>query len=139
MNAKEYLEQYRKMNRMINNKLFEINTLREMMNNTSARTDRSPVQTTHKDAMANAVGKIVDLEQEINNDIDNLINKQREITSIIEKIKSPVAYDVIHKFYIQGHTLSKIATDMNYVYQYVSEVKHEAVEEVQLILDQNAS
>ena len=68
--------------------------------------------------MADAINKCVDMEAEIDRLIDELIAIKKEVIEAIEKIDSPVEYDLLHRRYIQFQTLQEIADHYGYDYGY---------------------
>ena len=62
MNTKQYLNQVRRSDRMINNKLSEIYQLKTLATSISVATDGDRVQSSgNKDRMGNTVARLVDL------------------------------------------------------------------------------
>ena len=71
MTTKQYLNQIHRIDKMINNKLSEIYQLKNLACSISISDNSERVQTSSdKDALGNAVSKIVDLEREVNDCID---------------------------------------------------------------------
>lgn len=124
MTAKEYLQQVRRMDRLINNKIAEIDQLKELATSITAATDREAVQTSGvSDKVGNVVASIIDLQNEINALVDNYIDKRKEIIAQIDGIEKqqPLYYAILHGRYIQFRRLQEIADDEGYAAQYIRE------------------
>ena len=83
MTTKSYLGQIERLDRMIQNKLSEIYQLKTMACSVTISNDSERVQTSRdKDRIGSTVAKIVDLERETNNIIDNFIKKRKKNTTL---------------------------------------------------------
>lgn len=135
MQAKEYLKQIKKLNSMIENKQVELEQLRELSKSISSQpTDQEYVQSSGtSDKVGNIVVKIVDMQCEINDMIDEYIDKKAEITRVIESLECD-AYNVLHKRYIQGMTYDSIAESVDLSRQWVMELHNRALEEVNSLI-----
>lgn len=124
MTAKEYLQQVRRMDRLINNKIAELEQLRTLATSTTAATDREAVQTSGvSDKVGNVVANIVDLQAEINALVDSYIDKRKEIIAQLDSIEKqhPLFYAILHGRYIQFKKLQDIADNEGYAPQYIRE------------------
>lgn len=121
---------------MINNKQIELEQMYTLATNVTVSTDNERVQTSgSKDKVGDTVSKIVDLQNEINNMIDEFVDKKQEIIKTIEKLSNADEYDVLHKHYIQNKNWVQIAEDMSYSYQGIHKIHNRALKEVQMILN----
>lgn len=135
MNPKEYLSQVRKYDRLINNKLETIASLRSLVTSVTIELKSDVVQSSGtKDKMANTIDRIVDLEREIDADIDQLVNLKREIMSVIDKVEDPVLIDILYKRYFRYEKWEEIAIETNYSYRQVTRLHGQALQEVRKIL-----
>ena len=136
MDAKEYLGQVRLFDELIQNKAVEAYQLRCLAASCTAPTDREPMGSGGvSDRVGNIVAKLVDLENETNNIIDRYIDLKQDCIKLIESVKNPLWYTILHKYYIQYKSLVQIAEEEGYAYQYVCEVHLKALAEVQKILN----
>lgn len=86
MTAKEYLSQARFLDDRINSKIQQISSLNELATKCTATISDMPHSpNSGGSTMADAVCKIVDLQEEINKDIDRLVDLKREIMGVIKK------------------------------------------------------
>lgn len=139
MNAKEFLQQIKKLNRLIENKLIEVRQLKEIANNAAGNMTGEKVQATkNPQRIAEAICKYVDLENEINADIDRLIDTRKNVIGVIEQL-NPTEYDIIHKIYVQNLTLQDVADKYDKTYSWVTTVHGRALKNVQKILNKGDS
>lgn len=111
--AKNYLNQVRKIDVLIENKIDEAAYWKAVAMGTTAVTEGERVQSSgSKQKMADAVVRYVDLESEINREIDRLADKRREIVKTIEELPV-IEYDILYKRYIEGRGLKEIACDVS--------------------------
>lgn len=136
MKAKEFLQQVKKLNRLIENKMIEVQQWKEIAENTTANLTGERVQSTHNPhRIADAIGKYIDLEAEIKRDIDDLISTKKDVISVIEQLNAN-EYDVTHKIYVQFLTYDETAYLCKQSKSWVTTVHGRALTHVQRILDQ---
>lgn len=136
MQAKEFMERVKLLDKMIENKQVEIMQWKTMALNTVAHSDGDRVQTSgSKQKMADAVDRYVDLEREASECINKLIESKREVLNIIEQLK-PDEYDVMHKIYIQYYTLKETAYKCGISYSNVTTIHGRALQNIQRMLEQ---
>lgn len=139
MNARDFLQQPRKLDLMIVNKLAEQRQWREVALGITANMEGERVQSSgNKSKMAEAVEKCVDAEYEINSLIDKLIDTKKEVIQTIEKLDSATEYDVLHRRYIQYISLQEIADHYHKDYGWATTVHGRALKSLQAILDGEA-
>lgn len=89
-----------------------------------------------KSKMADAIDRCVDMEAEIDSLVDNLIEIKKEVVQTIERLYSPIEYDVLHKRFIQYKTLQEIADEYKKDYGWAKSTCKRAVRHVQALLDE---
>ena len=106
METREYLSLVVRYNRMIENKLKEVENLRSIIYSTSAvQSNGDRIQTSkNPDKISSYVSKIVDMEREV----DNIIDKRYEIVQEIESIPDTNMYDVLCQKFILDKDLKTI-------------------------------
>ena len=139
MDAKTYLQQVSKLNKLIENKMIELAQWKSMATSTGALSDGERVQSSgNQQKMAEAVGRYVDIERELDACIDRYIDKKNEVISMIEQLP-PVEYDVLHKIYIQDKQLAEVADIYDRAYSWATTVHGRALKMVQDMLDRKES
>lgn len=135
MNAKEFLRQIKKLDRLIENKLIEIQRWKDIANNTTATLSGERVQSSgNPQKIADAIGRYIDLEREINQDIDKLVDTKKDVIGVIEQLNA-TEYDVMHKIYVQYLTLEDVADAYDRTYSWVTTIHGRALKHVQNILN----
>lgn len=130
MTTKQYLNQIHRIDKMINNKLSEIYQLKNLACSISVSNDSDRVQTsTNKDPLGNAVSKIVDLENELNDCIDKFSNKRKMIIAQIDSMENEMHYQVLFSRYIERKTFEKIADDNGYSVRQIIRIHGDALVE----------
>ena len=98
MTAKEYLKQVGRMNKEIENKAEEIQKLKDMATRITSSTDKERVQSnSSQDKLGDAVAKIIDLENELQEIVTRNLDKRKYITKQIEELDNDIYYDVLYK------------------------------------------
>lgn len=106
MTVKEYLSQAYRIDQRINSKLEQVASLRALATKaTSTLSDTPPSGSRNVQSMENVIVKIIDLENEINEDIDTLVDLKREIVGVIKRIDNP-EYDIVAEIAEIGSGLS---------------------------------
>lgn len=138
MKAKEYLQQVSKLDKLIQNKMIEIEQWKSIATNTTTHSEGERVQSSgSKQKMADAVCRYVEIEAEIDRCIDEYVGKKQEVIQTIEQLPA-TEYDVLHKIYIQGHELADVADMCGKTYSWLTTVHGTAVKMVQGILDERS-
>jgi DNA-directed RNA polymerase specialized sigma subunit len=133
--AKEFLQQIRKLDKLIENKIAESLQWREIANNTTVNMSGEKVQSSgNHDTVANAICTYLDLEVEIQKRIDELVAARQDVISVIEQL-NVAEYDLLHKFYVQDFTLQEIASMYDMSYNWATTTHGRALKQVQTILN----
>ena len=135
MKAKEYLLQIRKVDRLIENKVAEIDQWKTIATGTTAYSEGDRVQSSgSKEKMADAVARYLDMENEINADIDRLIDIKQEVISTIEQLQTD-EYDILHKIYVQFKSFQEVAAEKGKSYSWVTSKHGRGLANLQRILE----
>lgn len=135
MNAKEYLSQARFLDMRINSKIQQIASLNDLATKcTSTISDMPRNPNRGGSRMADAIVKIIDLEEAINRDIDALVDLKREIMSTIKSVSNTEYQTILEKRYLCFISWEQIAVDMNYSMQYAFRMHDRALKEIDRIL-----
>lgn len=133
--AKGFLKQIRKLDALIKNKIAEREQWKEIALGTSVQLNERVQFHGSQQKMADAVGKYIDIEKEIDQCIDNLIAKKQEVINVIEQLNA-VEYDILHKVYVQYLTLHEVAYSIDKSYSSVTSIHGRALVNVKKILDE---
>jgi hypothetical protein len=115
MTVKEYLGQAYRLDQRINSKLGQVASLNDLATKaTSTLTGMPKNPNRATSTMADAIGKIIDLQAEINRDIDRLVDLKREIVKLVKAVNKPEFQTLLEKRYLCYMSWEQIAVDMNY-------------------------
>ena len=146
MNAKNFLKQLKKLDKMIENKILEKAQWRSIAVGTTSSSqsvkingvlhNMEKVQSSgNQQKMADAIDRYVDIESEINQCIDRLIDTKKDVINVIEQLNT-TEYDLLHKVYVQYLTLEDVADAYDKTYSWATTVHGRALKHVQKILDE---
>ena len=139
MNAKEYLSQAKYLDMRINSKLEQLESLNLLATKaTSVLTGMPHSPSKSTSPMADAVIKIIALQEEINQDIDDLVDTKQKITKTIKGIQNVEFQTILEKRYLCFFSWEQIAATMNYDIRWLHRLHGKALEEVQTLLDKSA-
>lgn len=135
MNAKEYLSQAIWLDKMISNKLEQLDSLKSLsMKATSTLTHDKVSGGNHvKSSMENAIVKVMALADEINKTIDMLVDLKSKIIETIRQV-SDLNYQLLLEMrYISGKSWEDVALALNYNSRSVFKVHGKALKEIEVI------
>ena len=136
MKAKDYLLQISKIDRLVENKIAELEHWQAIATGTTTFSDGDRVQSTgNKYKMEDAIIKCIEISNDLNEQIDRLVDTRKEVISTIEQLK-PSEYDVLHKIYVQNKDFQEIATAKKMSYSWVTTKHGRALASLQKILDE---
>jgi len=135
MNAKEFLRQITKLDKLIENKLAEIQQWKDIATNCTTNMSGERVESSHNPrSKEDAICKYMDLEAETQRDVDRLIKAKKDVISVIEQL-SATEYDILHKIYVQNFTLQDVASLYQRNYGWATTMHGRALKHVQIILN----
>lgn len=138
MTAKEYLRQYRDADDAINAKLDQIYRLQELATKMTQTLTPDKVQSHGEgDRVAVIVGKIVDMEREVDAEINRMQEIKRQVEDTIAGVRDTKQRAVLTRRYINGQTWERIAVDLGLSYQWVCELHGRALQNISVPLDSN--
>jgi len=149
--AREYLKQIRKINRLIENKLIEIEQWKVIAASTTAYSDGERVQSSgNQQKMENVICIYTDIENEKNKEIAELRRIKDEVSKTIEKLPE-IEYNLLHKMYIgvtkkdergREHiyflTLKEFAEANSRTVEWAKSKHRKALKSVQIMLDERS-
>ncbi len=138
MDAKAYLGQAYRIDQRINSKLEQIVSLRELATKaTSTLSDMPSSGTRNIHSMEGIITKMIDLENEINQDIDTLVDLKRVFVTIIKKINNPEYQTLLELRYLCFKTWEQIAVEMGYSLQHIFRIHDKALKDIVLPNDES--
>ena len=129
--ARFYLEQAYRIDQRINCKIEQVSSLHNLAtkaNSTLTDMPGSPNRNIHR--MEDIIVKIVDLENEINQDIDMLVDLKSEIMQVIKKVDDLELQTLLEQRYLNFRTWEQIAVDMGYNVRHLYRMHDKALKAV---------
>lgn len=134
MTAKEYLSQALHLDHRIDSKIEQIASLNALATKcTSAITGMPRNPSPSQSTMADAVCKIIDLQELLKKDLSALVDLKREIMGVINGIENDEYKTVLEKRYLCFLSWEQIAVDMHYSMEYAFKIHKKALEKVQIL------
>lgn len=134
--AKEYLQKIKWYDTLIASKLEELDMLECMATKiTPTMNDAGGSGGGVKDKIGDAAVKIVDLRSAISKDIDAFVALKREASDLLERVKNPEYYKVLHKRYFGYKTFEQIAAETGCSYRNVLYIHGRALQAFQKAMD----
>jgi DNA-directed RNA polymerase specialized sigma subunit len=128
-----YLKRFIILDREIDRKLKEISRWRGMLGKvTSVYTSELKGGGSIYGKAEDIIAKIVDLEQEVNNDVDRLVDVRREIGQVIEAVEDDRERLLLQYRYLDGRTFEWIAAGMNYSWRHTHRLHSTALSGIKI-------
>lgn len=128
--------QLKKIDKIIENKLIEREQWKSIAMGTTSHSDGERVQSSgSQQKMADAIGRYIDIESEIDRCIDRLVATKQDVISVIEQLDT-TEYDLLHVVYVQYLTLEDFAEQYGKSYRWAAGVHGRALVNVLKILEE---
>jgi len=133
MNAKEYLSQAYRIDQRINSKLEQVMSLRALLGKATGTLTGAPkAATPNPHSMEDTICKMVDMENEINNDIDMLVDLKAEIMRRIKRVENTEYQTILELRYLCFKRWEDISVDLGYDLRYVYKLHDKALMELRV-------
>lgn len=124
---KSYLAQYPCLGQEIERTGEELERLRALAENVTARLSGMPRSSPDGDRMANCVERIIDLNRELNCQIERYLRLRQKIADAIDTVEDPLLRLLLEYRYLNGNTWEKIAEKMSYSRMQVGRLHEKAL------------
>ena len=136
MTAKEYLEQIRHLDKQIDSKIAQVDSLNCLANKvTAVISDMPGSPNRRKSPMEDAICGIADLENEISAEIDRLVDLKIKVMGVIKQVANTEYRLILEKRYLCFQSWESIAADMKVELRWLYRLHGKALLKVQEILD----
>ena len=133
MDAKEYLSQAYRIDQRINSKLEQVTSLRNLLGKATGTLSGAPkAATPNPHSMEDTICKMVDMENEINDDIDRLVDLKADIMRRVKCVENTEYQTLLELRYLCFKTWEQIAVAMGYNLRHVYRLHDEAVESIKV-------
>ena len=129
MQAKEFLNKIRYIDMMIDCKLEQINDLRDMLTSIGSPIGDKVQSSKDPDKFTDPVSKIIELEKEINEDIDNLVELKKIARNTIEQLENEVEKVILYKRYFENKSFEQISVEMGYSWRQIHRLHGNALKD----------
>ena len=134
MKTQDYLKRIERLDRMIQNKLSEINQLKHIATSITIAPKEVNVQaSSDKDRMGSAVAKIIDLERETDFLVDRFVDLKKEVYQKISMLKSSKHKYILIQKYIKYKSIYSIAEELEMTDRGCKKAHKRALEELEKI------
>jgi len=131
MSTKDYLSQAYRIDQRINSKLAQVMSLRDLLGKATGTLSGAPkAATPNPHSMEDTIAKMVDLENEINEDIDTLVDLKAEIMRRIKRVENTEYQTILELRYLCFKRWEEIAVEMGYSLRRLYELHDCALEEI---------
>lgn len=128
LTAKEYLQQARSLDMLINAKQDELYALRLTATSVFSPALGDKVKSGGTNNTMQIVDKIIALQETINREIDRLVDLKAEMREKIARVYNPQLIAVLTDKYINGFTLEQIAERMDVAHKTVYRLHGQALQ-----------
>lgn len=133
MNAKQFLRQAYKLNELIESDKEELENLRSLSESISGDMTQERVQTSaSSDKIVNIIAKIIDLENEIHDEIEQLIALKKQIRDVINKLENINEKLVLKYRYLMFFQWEEICDKMHYSPRQIHRFHDSALENIEV-------
>ena len=138
MTAKEFLNQAYLLDQRIKSKSEQIQSLNELATSCTATMTGMPHNPNRSTSrMADAVCKIIDLQNEIAADMDSLIQTKKDIVDVIAQVTDVELRILLEQRYLCGATWEEITMNLYHNRRWIFRLHDKALTVVQEILDRS--
>lgn len=134
--AKAYLRKIELLDAHINNRISDLHELKSLVTKITATISQVCVSGSgSQDRLGDSVAKIIDLQDEINQKIDQYVDLKRSISGLLEQIQDPDQVKILHKRYFEYKTWEQIACETKYSYRNVCYIHGKALQAVEALME----
>ena len=131
MSTKDYLSQAYRIDQRINSKLAQVMSLRDLLGKATGTLSGAPkAATPNPHSMEETIAKMVDLENEINEDIDALVDLKAEIMRRIKRVENTEYQTILELRYLCFKRWEEVSVELGYSMQHLFRLHDEALEAV---------
>ncbi len=120
--AKEYLQQLKRLDIVIKQKSKEVDDLHlksKSIGSIDYSKERVQTSPSGEASFVKLIGRIVDLEAEISQEINNFIDEKHKIINQIQKLNNTDYIRLLYKRYVEYKSLEHICVEMDFSYDYI--------------------
>ena len=136
MEAKEYLKLAWKIDQRIDDKIEQINILKEMSEKTTAVLSAMPGKSTRNvHSREEVIARMMDEEEALNQEVLNLMRIRESVRQAIAGVESLECRMLLEERYLCFHGWNQIAEDMGYSLDNIYKLHRKALAEIKTIFE----
>ena len=137
IDARTYLESFRPAESRLQLKITQLNGIRERMLSITAPSGKELVShTPNVGIIADTVAMIIDMENEVEKQVNDIIEKKREAYLLLDQLK-PESAQILMDYFFEGKSLYEISNSLHIVKRHAQRKLNGAINEFQVVLNQN--
>lgn len=137
MRAKEYLQQLRRLDTVIDQKIKELDDLKvksTCIGGFDYSKERVQTSPSGDAPYVRTVSRMIDLNEEINRDVDDFVYRKHKIINEIQSLENPDEIAMLYKRYVEYKTFEKIAVEMNFTIRNIYFIHGRALKNFETII-----
>lgn len=131
MTVKELLNSHYEINLAIDVKLEQLEELKSLATKVTATYSESHSTGTHADRVGRFSAKMVDLENEINDEIDSLVDVKLKIKEVVSSVSNATQRAILERHYILNESFEKMADKIGYSPRHIRRLLNSAIEQLE--------
>jgi hypothetical protein len=134
MTGREHLEKVNELGARLNSKLKDLQTFRELITNPCGKLSSMPRSPSpNKQLLESLMAKIVDLEKEVNEAVDEYIDYKQEVSDSLRRIGDPYG-KVLELRYLRRMKWSDVSAELGYERRYLCRLQVEGLRQLESLL-----
>ena len=140
MKAKEYLSQAIRLDHRISSRLEQLENLKALAMRVATNLTQEKVSGGRniRGPFENTMAKIIDLEKEINQEVDQFIELKQEIMDTICQVEDVHSQLVLEKRYISGKSWGDVCLELGYSQDWIFKIHRRGLKEISGILKEGS-
>lgn len=136
MDVREILDKHREIDAVIDSKLEQISELKSLATKVTPSYSLEGKGNGVSDRVGRTVARIVDLENEINEEIDKLVGLQEQIRSMIELLDDYTLKTLLERRYLLHEGWETVADKMGYSSRHITRLHIQAIDTLNKLYNQ---
>ena len=133
MTVKELLNSHYEVNMTIDLKLEQLEELKNLATKVTATYSESHSVGTHADRTGRFTAKMIDLENELNDEIDKLVDIKLKIKGVLGTVTNATHKAILERRYILNESWEKMAEKIGYSSRHIQRMHNAVVEQLEEI------
>jgi len=137
MTAREYLNQTYRIDQMIESKIEQVRSLKELSTKATAVLTDMPGGSRNVHSKENIIAKMLDMENELKSDIDRMIRIKKEVSATINTVNDRNCRLLLEMRYLRLMPWEDIAADMDCSLRSIYRLHNKALKKISTCAGEN--